>query len=731
MRAITCWLVWGLLVGLGGSSAAAVEAEPLEGGARFKVTFTHSPVIAARSVAVAGSWNGWNAQAEPLQDPDKDGKWSVTVTLPRGKHSYKFVLNGDVWQHDQDNAVTEPDGHTGLNSVLDLGARPAATAGKRGDGEVDEAQLLHDPDQLAMASALDGKRRLVLRLHVRKDDVQGVSVQATPRPRAGSEVARRIATVEGRDVWEARLLWDKNPGKVKYAFQVQDGEKSLAFPASKERFTLSTASAGRFETPDWVRDAVFYQVFPDRFCDGNPDNGPALPRRPEGKPWDVDDAFLEAWDTEPSHRNFMGGDLPGLTSKLDYLRELGITTVYLNPIFAAATNHRYDAADYEQVDPALGTQADYKALTAALRQRGMKLVLDCVFNHTGDEHYAFRDCMEKGPASKYWSWYFIDAYPVVRSPKPNYRCWWGFGDLPQLNTKNPEVVEHLMKVGKKWLSDGADGWRLDVPNEVDAINPEFWPEFRRRIKKQDPQAYIVGEIWTDARAWLMGDKFDAVMNYPVRQAALEFLIKAPGQGVDAPGFESMLAQQLATYPEPAVRVQFNLLGSHDTPRVASLAEGDLRRVRLAFTFLYAWPGAPVVYYGDEIGLQGGKDPECRRTYPWNQPARQDQATLEHVRALGKARAAEAGLRRGTVRFLLSQGRQSAFARVPEAGDPGRAVVCVLNAQPQSARVEVPLGDLTGLPSSVLGPAAKREGDRLVVELGPWESALVALSSQDQ
>lgn len=706
---------------------AGVEVEPIEGGARFKVTFSHSPVIAARSVAVAGSWNGWSAQSEPLQDKDKDGRWTLTLELPRGKHSYKFVLNGDVWQHDSDNAQTEPDGHSGLNSVLDLGARPAATAGKAGDGEVDEAQLLHDPQQLAMACALDGKKRLLLRLHVRRDDVERVTVQVTPRPRSGTEVARKIATVDGRDVWEARLLFDKNPGKLRYAFSLEDGAKQVSFPAGKERFNLTTAAAGRFETPDWVRDAIFYQVFPDRFRDGDPAVHPDRPRRPEGKPWGIDDGYLEQWDAEPAHFNFMGGDLQGVIEKADYLRELGINTVYLNPIFAAESNHRYDAADYEKVDPGLGTNEDFKALCKALEARGMRVILDCVFNHTGDEHYAFRDCMEKGPSSKYWGWYFIDGFPIVKSPKPNYRCWWGFGDLPQLNTKNPEVVEHLLKVSKKWLVDGAHGWRLDVPNEVDAINPDFWPEFRKRVKKQDPQAYVVGEIWTDARAWLQGDKFDAVMNYPVRSAALEFVIKPPGQGVDAPAFESMLAQQLATYPEPALRVQFNLLGSHDTPRVATVADGDLRRVRLAYTFLYAWPGAPVVYYGDEIGLPGGKDPECRRTYPWDHPEKQDQTTLGHVRALGKVRAAEPALRRGTVRFLLSRGRTSAFARVPDAGDPGRPVICLLNAQGQSATVRVPVAGLPGAPQALLGASgAKREGDELVVELGAYEGGLVAL-----
>jgi cyclomaltodextrinase len=707
---------------------AGTRIEPIEGGARFRVTFSHQPVIAAQSVAVAGSWNGWSPTATPLRDDDHDGRFEVTIELPRGRHSYKFVLNGTTWQHDGDNPKTDADGHSGFNSVLDLGAQAAATPGRVGDQSVAVDQLLHDPTSLAFASALDGGRRLVLRLHVLRDDCQRVTVSATPRPLGGDEVAcRKIAQVDGRDVWEARLAWSSPPGgRVRYTFNVHDGGATpTKLPAGREKLSVLMSDAGRFVTPDWVRDTIFYQVFPDRFRDGNAQNEPALPRRPAGRPWALDDAFMEAWDAEPTNRDFMGGDLAGVTEKADYLRDLGVNALYLNPIFAAASNHRYDAADYERIDPALGTLDDFHALRDALRARSMRMILDCVFNHTGDEHYAFQDCMQKGPASRYWGWYFFEGYPVVRSPKPNYRCWWNFGDLPQLNTANPDVVKHLLGVGKKWLEEGAQGWRLDVPNEVDAVNPEFWPEFRRRVKKQDPDAYIVGEIWTDARDWLKGDKFDAVMNYPVRSAALELLGKP--DGIDAPAFASALTTQLATYPEAALRVQFNLLGSHDTPRLRTVCGGDARRARLCFSFLFAWPGAPVVYYGDEVGLLGGKDPECRRTYPWDHPDKQDLPTLEHVRALCHVRTAEPALRRGTVRFLLTDGKLVALVREPEPGDRGRPVVVILNASGTQQTVRVPLDGLTGEPHALLGAqGAKLEGGALVVEVGALEAAYVAL-----
>ena len=264
-----------------------------------------------------------------------------------------------------------------------------------------------------------------------------------------------------------------------------------------------------------------------------------------------------------------------------------------------------------------------------------------------------------------------------------------------------------------------------MPNDLDAVNPEFWPEFRRRVKAQDSDAYVVGEIWTDARSWLQGDKFDAVMNYPVRTAALEFIVKG---GINAAGFRDKLSQQLATYPEPALRVQFNLLGSHDTARVLTLAGGDARRVRLAMTFLFAYPGAPVIYYGDEIGLTGGKDPECRKTYPWDRPGQQDTVTLEHVRLLGKLRRAERSLRRGTIRFVQTSGQVSAFVREPERGERGRPVLCVLNASPSAASLSLPLPELKGKPLELLmqRKIELKEG-RLSLELGPYEGAMVAFT----
>ncbi|MEZ0228229.1 MAG: alpha amylase N-terminal ig-like domain-containing protein [Planctomycetota bacterium] len=721
------------------TASAKVETESLDDGARYKVTFKHSPVIAAKTVHVAGSFNNWDPKKTPMKDVGA-GVYSTTLELKKGRYSYKFVLNGDVWQHDGDNSKSEPDGKSGLNSVLELGSGEPSAPGKEGDGKVDAGELLHDPASIVDCCAVDGGRRLGLRMQTLASDAQEVRVDATPRPDAahdkidadGTVPLRKICAVNGHDVWEARLYFAKGTTNVRYQFLVKDGEtvvglgkkgaSSKAKGKEAGRWDVSMAHASRFETPEWTRDAVFYQVFVDRFQNGDKANDPKKPRRPEGKAWGIDDGYLEEWGVEPAHFNFFGGDLKGVEQKLDYIKSLGVNALYLNPVFTANSNHKYDCADFESIDPAFGTQKDYEQLVAACESRGMRVILDAVFNHTGDGHYMFQDCVKNGPRSKWWKWYFFEADKVTTTPKPNYKCWWGFGTLPQLNTKNPEVVSHLLHVGEKWLKAGSAGWRLDVPNEVEAVNPDFWPEFRRRVKKAKPDAYIVGEIWTDAREYLKGDRFDAVMNYPFRSAALEFLAKGD---VDAKKFDELLAQQRATYPEPVLRVQFNLLGSHDTERVLHVAKESPQRVRLCQTFQFAYLGPPVVYYGDEVGVSGGKDPECRRCMPWDE-AKQDQETRAHVERLGKARAKEAALRRGTVRTIHAEGKVFAFVREAEAGEAGRTVLCVLNAGDSAATVELPVSGSKARDLLVDGRMLEAAEGKLRVEVGALSGSLFSI-----
>lgn len=336
-----------------------------------------------------------------------------------------------------------------------------------------------------------------------------------------------------------------------------------------------------------------------------------------------------------------GGDLLGLAEKLDDLSALGVTALYLNPVFASAANHRYHTWDYHQVDPILGGNEALRELLDAAHARGMRVVLDGVFNHVGRGFFAFHSVLENGADSPYLDWFHLDverlrdgrplgayAEPKLlrrsKRPKPafeelGYSAWWDCPALPKLDTRTPAVREHLWDVAERWVRFGIDGWRLDVPSEID--DDEFWRELRRRVKRANPEAYLVGEIWHDARRWLAGDQFDATMNYPLAKAALGFFLpdldtdalRSVGGyrdvvELDAAAFAAEVERVLGLYA-PAVRdAQLNLIGSHDTPASSRSRAGSSPRFEMAFLFLFTMPGAPCIYYGDEIGLEGGPTP---------------------------------------------------------------------------------------------------------------------------
>ncbi|MGQ9778478.1 MAG: glycoside hydrolase family 13 protein [Bacillota bacterium] len=404
--------------------------------------------------------------------------------------------------------------------------------------------------------------------------------------------------------------------------------------------------------PRWVYRTIFYQIFPDRFANGDPENDP--PR-------------IAPWGTRPTRESFFGGDLQGIIDRLDYLAELGVGGIYLNPIFLSPSNHKYDTQDYLLIDPHLGNLKTFGALLDAAHARGIRIILDGVFNHTGDRFWAFQHVMREGARSPYAGWYFCHGFPLRQHPKPNYECWWGFPSLPKLNVAHPEVLAYLTRVIEFWTTLGIDGWRLDVPNEVPFF---FWRYFRRLVREINPEAYLVGEIWDDGRPWLQGDTFDAVMNYPWRELVVKFLAT---REIDLARFVEGLAELRARYPEEVTLGLFNLLGSHDTPRFLTLAGGDKRRLKLAALFQFTYPGVPVVYYGDEVGLTGGEDPDCRKTMPWA-PEEQDQDLLTFYRRLGAIRKNSPALWDGTFLSVYQDNAAGIWAYLREAGEERLLVV---------------------------------------------------------
>lgn len=373
--------------------------------------------------------------------------------------------------------------------------------------------------------------------------------------------------------------------------------------------------------PSWTRDAVFYQIFVDRFADGRPEIDPegALP-----------------WGSEPRRAGFTGGDLRGIESRLDHIVDLGANALYLTPIFEADTNHRYDTADYTRIDHRLGDLDDFRSLVTAAHERGVRVVLDGVFNHTGEGHWAFRHVYAHGADSPYVNWYSIESFPIRRDPEPSYVTFAGCPYLPKLNHHNPEVREHLLGIARQWLREGIDGWRLDVPFEV---NHEFWREFRRIVKGHDPDAYIVGEVWELATQWLGGDTFDGTMNYPWRTAVLRY---ATGR-TDTAGLAAELSAVRDATPPWARSGMLNLLGSHDTDRVAFELKGDPFAARVAVALQMTSEGAPMVYYGDEVGLTGGADPANRACMTWD-TGQWDTDLLSWHRDLIRIRRDRAALR---------------------------------------------------------------------------------------
>lgn len=358
------------------------------------------------------------------------------------------------------------------------------------------------------------------------------------------------------------------------------------------------------QVPDWVSKTVWYQIFPERFANGNADLSP------EG---------ALAWDAaiSPKPTDFFGGDLQGIIEHLDYLQDLGITGLYLCPIFESPSNHKYNTTDYFEIDRHFGDKETFRKLVEQAHLRGMKVMLDAVFNHMGDQSAQWQDVLKHGEKSEYKDWFHIQKFPVTNDKLMNpkelpYHTFAFASYMPKLNTANPEVKDYLLRVAIYWVEHfDIDAWRLDVANEVDH---QFWRDFRKSVLAKKPDLYILGEVWHTSQPWLNGDEFHAVMNYPLSDSIKDYFLS---RSKKTSQFIAEINCQSMYYKQQISEVMFNLLDSHDTERILTTAQGDIQLVKSALAFLFLQRGTPCIYYGTELELGGGMDPDCRRVMPWD------------------------------------------------------------------------------------------------------------------
>ncbi|OXM13671.1 alpha-glycosidase [Paenibacillus herberti] len=563
------------------------------------------------------------------------------------------------------------------------------------------------------AYAYDTKT-LHIRLRSKKDDLTEVILihgdkYAWERT-VSKTVMRKLPSDELFDYWQAEA--QPSMRRMKYAFELRS-EYGILFYEEKgfredepidphKMFDFPYLSPIDVLTPpDWVKEAVFYQIFPERFANGDPSNDP------EG---------TEPWGGEPTPSNFFGGDLQGIIDHLDHLQELGVNAIYFNPLFQATTNHKYDTLDYKKVDAHFGDNKLFKQLVDACHERGIKVMLDAVFNHSGKEFEPFKDVQKNGKDSKYADWFRVMEWPIgLKDGLPTYETFAFEPRMPKLNTEHPEVKEYLLDVARYWIEEtGIDGWRLDVANEVDM---QFWREFRNTVKSANPDVYILGELFHDSLPWLGGDQFDAVMNYPFTDLVVDFA----GKGIiDASRFAGKIAELLASYPDQANEVAFNLLGSHDTERLLTLCGGSKERMKLATLLQFVFPGAPCVYYGDEIGLDGDRDPGCRKCMEWDQD-KQDRELFRHFQGLIKIRKEHRALRSGTLNFLHANEGESLL--VLERSDEMDHYLIAVN--PSDTAASIVLGVTHSNWQEMLsGAELKAAGGKLSLELEPFGYALL-------
>lgn len=733
---------------LGGDVAkelpVSVAAVPAARAGFWRVTVSASSDLDAEQCAFVGTFNGWDEGAVPMERTS-DGRWRAEVELHSGIHHYKFCLDGQHWVPDPENTENEDDGFGSENSILRLGAlgRPEELAHQTEEGGINTAALAHDPEMPLYRHRLaDGRVRL--RYRTLNGDIESVALL-----REGHQPieAAPIESPEPFQLWQVDVdAPEEDPGFA-YAFSVTVDGSTLRDPRVH---SLDPVLLPAIKTPDWTKEAVWYQIFPERFRNGDPSNDPEFTRR-----WTSDwnePAEFEGQDGQTFwefyvYQRMYGGDLAGVREKLDHLVELGVNAIYLNPVFHAEGSHKYNATDFRHIDTGFGAGENYWETTAGedltdpstwtwtpsdeiflgflkeAKSRGLRVILDAVFNHVGVMHPAFRDVQERGQDSAYKDWF------RVRSWEPfEYSGWAGFGELPVFAKSDTgfacdAVKQHIFDVTRRWMdpdgdgdpSDGIDGWRLDVPGEVPY---EFWVEWRDLVKSINPDAYISGEVWDRADRWLNGHTFDAVMNYRFAEPVISWVGNIDRK-ISVTELDRQLLELRLAYPAEVSFALMNLVDSHDTDRVTQMLLNPDRpydrsnqtqraddydtsrphpmhfqRARLVAFVQMTYVGAPMIYYGDEVGMWGADDPTNRQPMIWRDLGEYDRDDTyfdEHhfqvYKDLVRLRREHAALRLGSFRTVIADEGQDLWVFERVHGE--EVVLVALTPNEAGARFELP------------------------------------------
>ncbi|PKN02111.1 MAG: hypothetical protein CVU77_01435 [Elusimicrobia bacterium HGW-Elusimicrobia-1] len=681
-----------------------------------KISFLYEPRPgeAVNSVAVVGSFNQWNSSKD-LMRRRPDGKFEAKLELKEGLHLYKLVVNGDRWMEDPkaDAALKKEDGFGGFNSGIAVG-ETGTSYGAPILNNIAVAALRHDPRKIEYFNVIT-KGLAEIKLRALAGDVENAEVVSGGGKRFAME---KTKTYLGFDYWSAFAEIPRDAQNLKYSFALADGNTKIIYPSAGTVFTASTKI--KFATPDWAKGAVWYQVMPERFRDGDPANNP------DGSlPW--------TWDFSRKHpseqggfydfvwgRRF-GGDIQGLVEKLDYLKEMGVTALYLTPVFKAESHHKYNTSDYRHIDDNLGFKGDIAELRGETddpatwkwtktdmlfldflkkaKAMGFRVIIDGVFNHSGDNFWAFNDVKKKGRKSKYADWFSVTDWELFMREAHTgrgYEGWAGFGGLPEFREDENGLVagpkKHIFDITRRWMdpngdgdpSDGIDGWRLDVPENV---KMPFWVEWSRLVKSINPDAYISGELWDESPEWLKPELFHAQMNYPFIKTTLNWLSNG---WIKPSKFDSEIKRLLALYPYQVNFVQQNLFDSHDTDRAVSMLSnpgrhydkgnrlnpsdtGDYNpsykqgrpskdvyeKLKKVTAVQFALPGAPMIWYGSEAGMWSSDDPFCREPMVWKDLAFDDKDKIfmrdiyEHYRKLSAIHNTREELHTGVYESVLA------------------------------------------------------------------------------